>query len=173
MAAEDNQTICAMCGFKNQEGASRCVSCGARLDLVLADSGETDAASRRFQQETFELKWAVISLLAFLAVQALVLFGLPSVLQKFDPIGIYGAVVSAAIWFVGGIAIGAISPGKTFVEPAVGALFAVTPTIIVLNMITPEGLGASLLAYIIVGLLGSMCSLFGAFIGEKISGAPA
>ena len=63
---------------------------------------------------------------------------------------------------------GFISPGKTFLEPAVGAALACVPTITYLRAITPEGFEASMLAYVVAGVLGIMVSLFGAFIGERI-----
>ena len=72
------------------------------------------------------------------------------------------------MWIAGGIVVGALSPGKTFLEPAVGALMAVVPTVGFLMLITPEGFDPSLIAYIVGGLLGVMISLFGAFIGEKV-----
>jgi CDP-diglyceride synthetase len=61
-----------------------------------------------------------------------------------------------------------MSPGKTFVEPAIGALIAVVPTVTYIALATPDGFQPSLLAYIVTAMLGVMLSLFGAFIGEKL-----
>jgi hypothetical protein len=73
-----------------------------------------------------------------------------------------------AVWFVGGIAVGFISPGKTFLEPAVGALVAAIPTIVYLKWSTPDGFEPSLIAYLVGGAMGVMISLFGAFLGEQL-----
>jgi hypothetical protein len=87
-------------------------------------------------------------------------------------------MISVGVWFVGGVLTGFLSPGKTFVEPAVGALLAVGPTVGWIIWITPAapehlsgGFQLPVAAYIVGGLLGGMISLFGAFIGEKIQDA--
>ena len=105
-----------------------------------------------------------------MVTQLFMLVLLPLFLKAYDPMGIMGMVISVAIWFVGGIVVGIVSPGKTFVEPAVGALLTLIPTISYLRWITPEGFDSSLLAYLVMGLLGAMWALFGSFIGEKVQG---
>lgn len=169
MAATASEIVCPMCGFKNAANAPRCVSCGAKLDnLGAADYTEEEELARRHQQEGFEWKWALISFGIYMALQTVILAILPLVISTFDPQGLAGLGISVAVWFFGGIIVGFVSPGKTFIEPAVGALFAVVPTITYLMIKTPEGFDPSLIAYIITGLLGVMISLFGAFFGEKI-----
>jgi len=172
-----NEIICPVCGSKNAGGTARCVSCGARLEgLGGADYTDEELAARRHQQEGFEWKWAILAFVVYLVLQAIILGALPLVISAFDPQGINGLFISVGVWFFGGILVGAVSPGKTFLEPAVGALIAVVPTIAYLMFITPEGFEPSFLAYIVLGLLGAMISLLGAFIGEKIQmtvrGAP-
>jgi hypothetical protein len=114
----------------------------------------------------------VRSAIAFLAAQIVILVGLPFVIRTFDPQGLAGLLISVGIFLVGGIGVGLVSPGKTFIEPAVGALIAVIPTASYLAMTTPEGFQPTLLAYVVSGSLGVMFALFGAFLGEKISGSP-
>lgn len=172
-----NEIICPVCGSKNAPNAARCVSCGARLEaLGGGDYTDEELAARKHQQEGFEWKWAVLAVIVYMFLQGIILGVLPRVISAFDPQGINGLFISVAVWFVGGILVGVISPGKTFLEPAVGALIAVVPTIAYLMWITPEGFEPSFLAYIVLGLLGAMISLLGAFIGEKIQmtmrGAP-
>ena len=177
------EIVCPMCGFKNAPNTTRCVSCGAKIDeLSATEYTEEEERARRHQQEGFEWKWAFLSAAIYLVLQAVILIGLQFVISSYDPIGLNGLLISVAVWFVGGILVGVVSPGKTFVEPAVGALFAVVPTIIYVKLITPDqplearpnaadlgsGFELSLLAYIMAGLLGVMISLFGAFLGEKI-----
>lgn len=157
-----------MCGFKNAVTASRCVSCGAKVDASGGDYTEEEELAKRHQQDGFEWKWVAVASFVYLAFQALILVALPFVVSTYDPQGIAGLGISALVWFVGGVVVGVVSPGKTFIEPAVGAFFAVIPTIAYLMFITPNGFNPSLLAYMVGGLLGVMMSLFGAFIGEKV-----
>jgi len=167
MASTDEIT-CHMCGFKNPADAGRCRSCGAKVEHLTATYTEEEQYARRYQQEDFEWKWALMAGGAYLGLQALILVLLPKVISSFDPQGFPGLLISVVVWFFGGIGVGVLSPGKTFVEPAVGALIAVTPTIAYLALMTPEGFQPSLLAYIVGAIMGVMISLFGAFIGEKI-----
>ncbi|HJL19577.1 MAG TPA: zinc finger Ran-binding domain-containing protein [Sandaracinaceae bacterium LLY-WYZ-13_1] len=175
MASSKDQVICHVCGFKNAPSAERCVSCGAKLEELAADYSAEEEARRRHQQEGFDIKWAVLSFVVYLALQAVVLVALPALIEVYDPQGFSALMISLGLWFLGGIIVGFISPGKTFLEPAVGALVAVVPTVWWLVDKTPAGpehLGGgfqlTMPAYVIGGLLGGMISLFGAFLGEKI-----
>jgi 4-amino-4-deoxy-L-arabinose transferase-like glycosyltransferase len=160
---------CPMCGFENQGGATRCVSCGAKIEAFGAgEYTEEESLARRFEQEDFEWKWAGIACGVYVALQTVFLVIFPLLISSFDPQGLAGLGISVVIWFFGGIVMGIISPGKTFLEPAVGAAIAALPTILYQRAITPEGFEPSLLAYIVSGVLGIMISLFGAFIGERI-----
>ena len=166
MAAKE--IVCPMCGFKNAASGARCVSCGAKLEVHTGgDYTEEEEAARRHQQEGFEWKWALMAFVVYLVLQVIFIGLLPLVISSYDPQGLAGLGISVIVWFFGGILVGVISPGKTFVEPAIGALIAVIPTVGYLMFITPEGFEPTFLAYIVGGLLGAMISLFGAFIGEK------
>lgn len=166
MAADE--IVCTICGAKNQAHAERCISCGARLDALGArELTDEEEYERRHQQDTFEWKWVFMSFGIYMVLQAIVLIGLQRVIPTYDPQGLPGLLISAGVWFFGGILIGAISPGKTFMEPAVGALLAVAPTSWYLNHIA-DVFKLSPMAYVVGGLLGVMMTLFGAFLGEKI-----
>ena len=167
MAAND-PIVCPMCGFRNPPNAARCASCGARIEAGTA-SGLTaeEERARKYQQQSFEWKWAFVSFGIYGILQAIILVALPFVISSYDPQGTAGMLISAAVWFVGGIIVGVISPGKTFVEPAVGALIAVVPTVAWLIHIT-DIYSIPVPLYIVAGLMGVMITLFGAFIGEKI-----
>jgi DNA-directed RNA polymerase subunit RPC12/RpoP/uncharacterized membrane protein YhdT len=168
MATAEKEITCPMCGFKNPESVERCRSCGAKVEEISASYSGEDAPNRRYQQEHFEMKWALVAAGVYLAVQLVILVGLPFVISTFDPQGLPGLLTSVIVWFVGGIAVGIVSPGKTFIEPAVGAMIAVIPTVSYLAITTPDGFQPTLLAYIVMALLGVMFALFGAFIGERI-----
>lgn len=164
----DEEITCPVCGFNNPEKTERCRACGAKLEALTANYTEEELQARRYQQESFEGRWALIAGGIYIALQAVILGILPLGLSNFDPQGLSGLMISAAVWFVGGIVVGFISPGKTFVEPAAGALIAVPPTIAYLVFTTPDGFQPSMMAYIVFSILGVMVALFGAFIGEKV-----
>lgn len=164
-----DEIMCPVCGAKNPASAARCNSCGARIEALTADLTEEEERARASQQDTFEWKWVFISLFIYLVLQGLVLAALPLVISAYDPQGLPGLLISAALWFVGGIVVGFVSPGKTFVEPAVGALFAVVPTVAYLYSIA-DVRQLSMPAYLVGGLLGVMITMLGAFIGEKLQG---
>ncbi len=174
MAAKE--IVCHVCGFKNAPEAARCTSCGAKLEALSVDYSAEEEAARRHQQQGFEVKWVLVAMVVYFAFQGLALALLPAVLPTYDPFqGFWGIAISIVTWFVGGIAVGAISPGKTFVEPAVAAVIAVIPTVAYLMWRTPgdpgDGFEPSMMAYVVGGLIGAMISLFGAFVGEKIQGS--
>ncbi len=178
MATAKDQVTCHVCGFKNASDAERCVSCGAKLEELSGAYTAEDEAARRNQQEGFAPKWAAAAFGVHLALQAIALVALPAVIDAYDPQGFAALMISVGVWFVGGVITGVVSPGKTFIEPAVGALLAVGPTVGWIIWVTPsarEELGGGFQlpigAYIVGGLLGGMISLFGAFVGEKIQDA--
>jgi uncharacterized membrane protein YhdT len=165
MAAE---ITCPMCGGQNPESAERCRSCGAKVDSLSASYSVEEEQARRYQQEHFEWRWALRATVVYLVAQTIILVGLPFIISSFDPQGLPGLLISVVVWFFGGIVVGFVSPGKTFIEPAIGALIAVIPTVSYLALTTPDGFQPTLLAYVVTALLGVMFSLFGAFIGEKL-----
>ena len=163
-----NEIICTICGAKNDPSAERCTACGAKIeDLSSRELTAEEQAARRYQQDSFEWKWVAIAFLIYATLQGIALVALPMVIEAYDPQGLPGLLISAGVWFVGGILVGWISPGKTFIEPAVGALIAVVPTLLWLNHIA-DVYELSLLANITGGMIGVMVTLLGGFIGEKI-----
>lgn len=159
---------CAVCGFANTVSTERCKSCGAKVEALDSTYTAEEILARRYQQDSFAWRWTAIAAGVFLGLQATILVGLPVVISTFDPQGLAGLAISALVWFFGGIAVGVASPGKTFIEPAAGAMVAVPPTIAYLVLTTPAGFQPSLMAYIVFSLLGVMLALFGAFIGERL-----
>ena len=175
MASDKDQIVCHVCGFKNDPKAERCVSCGAKLEELAGAYSAEEELKKKSQQEGFNIMWAGIAFVVHLVLQAIVLVALPMAIDAYDPQGFSALMVSMGVWLFGGILVGWISPGKTFLEPAAGALIAVVPTVWWLVQTTPaapEHLGGgfqlTMPAYVIGGLLGGMISLFGAFIGEKL-----
>jgi hypothetical protein len=172
MATAKDQVICHVCGFKNGLGVERCVSCGAKLE-ELAVSYHDDL--RRDEIRGFSVAWAGIAFVIHLALQAIALVVLPKVIEAYDPQGFSALMISMGVWFVGGFLTGFLSPGRTFLEPGVGALLALVPTVWWIVEITPAaperlagGFQLNMPAYIIGGIMGGMVSLFGAFLGERL-----
>jgi hypothetical protein len=162
------EIVCTVCGAKNEPNATRCTSCGARIDPL--DSREYSAEEmhqRRYQQDSFSWKWTAIAFGIFVVLQSIALVLLPMVISSYDPQGLPGLLISAGVWFVGGIVVGRASPGKTFLEPAVAAALAVIPTLLYLNYIA-DVYALTPLANIVGGLIGVMVTLLGSFIGEKL-----
>ncbi|AKF10729.1 hypothetical protein [Sandaracinus amylolyticus] len=175
MASKD-PIVCHVCGFKNAFDATRCVSCGAKLEAVSADYSTEEEAARRNQQTGFELKWVAIAFVIYFVFQAIALAVLPAVIPAYDPFqNVWGILISSLTWFIGGIVVGYVSPGRTFLEPALAAVIATIPTIGYLMWRTPGepggGLDPTIMAYVVGGFIGVMLSLFGAFLGEKVQGA--
>ena len=166
--ASDETIICPMCGFKNPADEERCESCGARVESLRLSYSDEDAFKRRHQQEEFEWSWAALAAGVAAGLQALVLGLLPRLVYSFDPQGLSGLMLSVPVFFVAGVVLGMISPGKTFVEPAAGSMLAAAPTLALVAVRTPEGFEPTVLAYIVCAVMGEMMALFGAFVGEKI-----
>ena len=160
--------VCPMCGFKNPAHEERCESCGARVESLRISYTDEEAWKRRHQQEEFEWTWAALAAGVAAGLQALVLGLLPRIVYSFDPQGLSGLMLSVPVFFVAGVILGMISPGKTFVEPAAGSMLAAAPTLALVAVRTPEGFEPTVLAYIVCAVMGVMMALFGAFAGEKL-----
>lgn len=170
-------TFCPKCGTENQASEERCKKCGAGIEgEALVD--DIEAERMHFQQETFSWKWVGISLLVIAGLHALLVF------VVFQYILITNVWVQIAIglvpYFCGGILIGALSPGKTFLEPLYASILPalVFPPIVEWYNVQaqrPADFSEALtfvswpsaLAPILVAIL---LALFGAWIGEKIQG---
>ena len=175
MASSKDQIVCHVCGFKNDPTAERCVSCGAKLEELSGAYSAEEEARKRGQQKGFSLKWAAVALVVYLVLQAVALMALPMAIDAYDPQGFSALVISFVVWFVGGLMVGLVSPGKTFVEPAVAAGLAIGPVTWWLAAMTPEaperlggGFQLTTTAYFISTLFGGAVSIFGAIVGEKI-----
>jgi hypothetical protein len=173
MAKGPDEIVCHVCGAKNKPETLRCLSCGAKLESVAVDYTAEEEAARQNQQTGFNPIWIAVSFAIYLVLQGIFLVGLDLALASYDPQGYIGLVISIPIWFVGGIIVGRLSPGRTFLEPMVGAILACIPTVAYVMYITPEGFMPSILELIVLGAMGVMLSLFGAFLGEKLQGRVA
>jgi drug/metabolite transporter (DMT)-like permease/DNA-directed RNA polymerase subunit RPC12/RpoP len=167
------QIICPSCGFKNTPPLqnSRCVSCGARIEEIKRALTRQEELERRYQQEGFSPVWFAISIGIMGVLTAAIVMGLPMVVTAFDFEGSAGMLVSIPVWFIGGMLIGLISPGKTFIEPMVAVFLVAIPTAFSLyENQTVKTMPAFM--YVLMSGLGVLFTLIGAYIGERIQLGP-
>jgi hypothetical protein len=166
--------ICPSCGFeKNPPGSARCASCGAKIEDNSARSKRSrdEELSRRYQQEGVSVQWLLIAFAVQGVLTAALVFGLPMVLPMLDFEGQNGMLVCVPVWFLGGLLVGMISPGRTFIEPAVASLLVAIPsTFLLIQSQTVRTM--PLFLYLIFAGIGILLTLIGAYIGERIQLGP-
>ncbi len=164
---------CPSCGAKNSPVPSngRCISCGSSMDALKPTRNAEAERARRYQQEGFSVLWMLIAILVQSVLTAALVVGLPMVVSSLDFEGSAGMVVAIPVWFVGGMLLGMISPGKTFVEPVVAAFLVAIPTVFYLAK-SQTVRTMPLFMYIIMAAIGVMFTLIGTYIGERIQMGP-
>jgi hypothetical protein len=81
-------------------------------------------------------------------------------------------LVSKPVWFVGGLLVGMISPGRTFVEPVLASILVAIPaTVLLIQSQTVHTLPTFL--YLILAAIGVLFTLVGSYLGERIQLGPA
>lgn len=169
--AAAKSVVCPSCGFKtNPPGSARCASCGAKLE-DLGRSSRRTAAEDRYQQEGVSIQWLLIAFLVQGVLTAALVFGLPLVVPFLDFEGQNGMLVCIPVWFLGGLLVGMISPGRTFIEPAVAALLVAIPTTFMLIQSQTVRI-MPLFLYLIFAGIGILLTLIGAYMGERIQLGP-
>ncbi|WP_394832318.1 hypothetical protein LVJ94_37980 [Pendulispora rubella] len=166
-------SACPSCGFtQNPPNAVRCASCGAKMEAI-GRSGRTreEELERRYQQEGLSIKWMFIALLVQVVLTAALVFGLPVVVGALDFEGGNGMIVCIPVWFLGGLLIGMVSPGRTFIEPVVASFVVAIPTTFVLVQNQTVRMIPTFL-YVIMASIGVLFTLVGAYIGERIQLGP-
>jgi hypothetical protein len=156
---------CPSCGFeKNPPGSVRCASCGAKIDDGTKQLRRTreDELARRYQQEGVSVQWLLIAFGVQAVLTGAVIFGLPMVIPLLDFEGQNGMVVCIPVWFLGGLLVGMISPGRTFIEPAVASLLVQSQTVRTMPVFL----------YLIFAAIGILLTLIGAYAGERIQLGP-
>jgi hypothetical protein len=172
MAASPKAIVCPACSFKNVGTATRCASCGASLEAPPKSKVDPARAKQLAMQQTgFSFLWWAIALVVLGVLTAALVIGLPMVVGALDFEGSNGMLVSIPVWFIGGLLIGMISPGRTFLEPVVASLFVAIPTVAFLAS-TQTVRTMPLFMYIIMAGVGVMFTLIGAYLGERIQMGP-
>src|SRR5512133_152523 len=165
---------CPSCGFRNAAPLAndRCVSCGAKIE----EGGKRnptgpDESERRYQQEGFSVLWFAVSVGIMSVLTTAVVVGLPLVIPLLDFEGSAGMMVSIPVWFAGGILVGLVSPGRTFIEPVVATFLVAMPsTFLLYQSQTVKTL--PLFMYVLLAAVGVMFTLVGSYTGERIQLGP-
>jgi predicted nucleic acid-binding Zn ribbon protein len=164
---------CPSCRFtENPPNSVRCVRCGEKIEALgkVARTREEEL-ERRYQQEGVSIQWLVIAFLVQGVLTGALVFGLPMVLSMLDFEGQNGMLVCIPVWFLGGLLVGMISPGRTFIEPAVASMLVAIPTtFLLINTQTVRTM--PLFLYLIFALIGILLTLIGSYIGERIQLGP-
>jgi hypothetical protein len=166
--------ICPSCGFRNSPVPAnhRCGSCGAKMEaLGRAMRGREDEIDRRYQQEGFSPTWMLLSLAVQGVLTAALVIGLPMVVPMFDFEGGNGMLVTIPVWFLGGVLVGLISPGRTFIEPVVASFCTAIPTVFYLVRSQTVRTMPTFM-YVIMATIGVLFTLIGSYIGERIQLGP-
>jgi hypothetical protein len=165
--------VCPNCGFKNTPVPAnhRCGSCGAKMEALSRQRSREEELERRYQQEGFSLSWLVISVLVQGVLTAALVIGLPMVVTLLDFEGSNGMLITIPVWFLGGLLVGLISPGRTFIEPVVASFCTAIPTVFYLVR-TQTVRSMPTFMYMIMAAIGVMFTLIGSYIGERIQLGP-
>jgi hypothetical protein len=150
--------ICPSCGAKNAPSApgSRCASCGSAMDALGQPARDAVGRKGRARQGGFSFVWCAIALV----VQSVLDFE-----------GSNGMIVAIPVWFVGGMLLGMISPGRTYAEPVIASFLVLIPTVLYLwRGQTVRTM--PFFMYAILGLIGVLFTLIGAYLGERIQMGP-
>lgn len=164
---------CPTCGALNPAEApgQRCQACGASLGDAKRLSRYEDP-ERAYHQEGFSLAWCGLSLLVVGILTAAVVVGLPMVVPLFDFEGSAGMMLAIPVWFVSGMLVGLISPGRTVAEPVVATFLVAMPTAFLLfTGQTVKTMPAFM--YVLMSALGVLFSLIGSYVGERVQVGPS
>lgn len=165
--------ICPACGFRNAAPLTknRCVSCGVLVDELAPSSTRSLAPTGRYEQARFSPLWFLVAIGITSVLTAAIVMGLPLIAPPFDFEGRAGMMVAIPVWFASGVLVGLISPGKTFIEPAVATLLVAMPTAFLLfRYQTVKTM--PLFMYVLMSALGVLFALVGSYAGERIQMGP-
>jgi drug/metabolite transporter (DMT)-like permease len=166
--AEPQTYACPACGaaHSSAEAAEHCSVCPAP-----AAEPKRQARSEEFERvpshEGFSATWCAISLGVVSILTAAIVVGLPMVVPAFDFEGSAGMLLAIPVWFVSGMLVGLIAPGRTFFEPVVATSLVAAPTAFLLfSGQTVKMMPAFM--YVLMSALGVFFTLIGSMLGERI-----
>lgn len=140
------------------------------MDSHRSSRSETDEYGRR-PGDGFSVLWCGIALLVQVVLTAAIVVGLPMVVSALDFEGRYGMMVAMPVWFVGGVLLGMISPGKRVTEPVLATLIVAGPT--VWHLVRTQTVRTMpFFMYVVLAFIGIMFTLIGSYLGERIQMGP-
>jgi hypothetical protein len=132
---------------------------------------QEEAGERAYHQDGFSAAWCGISIGVVGILTAAIVVGLPMVVSALDFEGSAGMMMVIPIWFVSGMLIGLISPGRTVIEPVVATFLVAMPTAFLLfNNQTVKVMPAFM--YVLMSGLGILFALIGSYVGERVQVGP-
>lgn len=168
------------CGVANPWHERFCRACGAPLGggaSIPGASASMVRAGMKVRRRTVQLRWVLGGAFIMLAVStviagAVLVLAAPGVLaggtvEREDPDAVAGLLVALgagllASFFIGGLATGRLSKGRTIVEPGLAACVAVT-ALLALGGALERGFAAILCSAPVLALL----AMAGGWLGEK------
>lgn len=174
---------CISCGVPNPWHERVCRACGSPLGGGASIPGASASMVRhgmQIRRRTLQLPWVVGGAFVMLAVGTLVggailAIAAPGVLSqgsvdREDPEAVAGLLVALgagllASFFIGGVAVGRLSKGRTILEPGLSACLAAGVLLLVTGALD-NGLAAMLCAAPVLALL----AMAGGWLGEKWQG---
>ena len=126
------------------------------------------------EKRAFSYKWMFLSMATFIGIE-LVLGGLVGevLLGRYLSLSLQftlQGLLNLVSYFIGGLLIGAVSPGLRMREPAVGAFLSVA-LMLGLTVFTPYSfIRFSLTKLVLGGIIACFLAYWGAELGEKLSG---
>jgi hypothetical protein len=172
MAETTSTKACPSCGalYSADAPGQSCASCGAKLSEARPSRYE-DPDRARQHQEGFSATWCGISLGVVGILTAAVVIGLPMVVPVFDFEGSAGMMLAIPVWFVSGMLVGLISPGRTVAEPVLATFLVAMPTAFLLfTGQTVKTMPAFM--YVLLSALGVLFAMIGSYAGELIQVGP-
>jgi hypothetical protein len=140
------------------------------MDSHRSSRSETDEYGRR-AADGFSVLWCGVALLVQVVLTAAIVVGLPMVVPALDFEGRYGMMVAMPVWFVGGVLLGMISPGKRVMEPVLATLVVAGPTVWHL-LRTQTVRTMPFFMYVVLAFIGIMFTMIGSYLGERIQMGP-
>ncbi|MEY2933369.1 MAG: hypothetical protein RL033_4118 [Pseudomonadota bacterium] len=174
MAESKDTRPCPLCGAPNSVNApgGHCQSCGGRMLESRRPNRQEEPAERAYHQDGFSATWCGISIGVVGILTAAIVVGLPMVVSALDFEGSAGMMLAIPIWFVSGMLIGLISPGRTVIEPVVATFLVAMPTAFLLfNNQTVKVMPAFM--YVLMSALGILFALIGSYVGERVQVGPS
>jgi hypothetical protein len=140
-------------------------------DLAKSKRSREEELAGRYQQEGVSVRWLGIAFVVQGVLTGALVFGLPMVVPVLDFEGQNGMLICIPVWFLGGLLVGMVSPGRTFIEPAVASMLVAIPTtFLLIESQTVRTMPVFL--YLIFAAIGILLTLIGAYMGERIQVGP-